>query len=144
MTTERIKKASVIMQDEILLNAVKKAAEKIGFVVAQDVSSTWQADFVIFDTYFFQLGLGNILKKESPQLPLILITREGELSAKGLSPHIDFYDTLTVKDHNSSEMSRQITEWFSKNAGRPLIHKKTTKINYFNQGTIQKGHKGAF
>lgn len=113
---KRGKKVSLIVKDSTVMNTIKKELERLGCEVRRDVEKMKDSDFVIFDPYFLELGLINVLKKENPLLILVMVGSEEEIKRLGHLPCLCFCDKIVIKDH-VNHVGKKIAEWFSENYG---------------------------
>jgi hypothetical protein len=119
------KTALILVNNEIILNAVKGVLEGMGYTVCRDVESSAQADFGFVAGFFLHLGILHQLHGVNPSLPLVLIV-DAEYRLNGNFKLIDeFYDTIEFNNHDEKEISQKITQWFSEGHGKLLVKRDT-------------------
>lgn len=117
MATKKKKKVNVVVKDPVVMNSIKRSLEKLGCEVRSDVKKTKESDFVIFDTYFLELGLINVLKKENPLSVLLLVGTEEEIRGLGHLPCLCYCDKIVIKKQGN-HVGKKIADWFLENDGR--------------------------
>ncbi len=115
--SKKKKKVNVIVKDAAVMISIKSELEKLGCEVLSDVKKTKDSDFIIFDTYFVELGLVNVLKKENPLLVLVMVGTEDEIRELGSRPYLGFCDKIVIKGPQN-HVGKKIAEWFLKNNGQ--------------------------
>ncbi len=111
------KKVNVVVKDPTVMNSIKRSLEKLGCEVRSDVNKTKVSDFVIFDPYFLELGLVNVLKKENPLSTLLLVGTEKEIRHLGHLPCLCYCDKVVIKKQGN-HVGEEIADWFLENDGR--------------------------
>ncbi len=112
----RKKRVNVVIKDLTVMNTIKKELEKLGCEVRSDVKQMKDSDFVVFDPYFLELGLVNVLKKENPLLVLVLVGKEDEIRSLGHLPCLCYCDKIVLKNHGT-DIAKEVAGWFSENYG---------------------------
>ena len=114
MAPKRKKKVNIVVKDSAVMNSIKRSLGKLGCEVLSDVKKMKDSDFVIFDPYFLELGLINVLKKENPLSVLLLVGTEEEIRSLGQLPCLCFCDKIVLKKP-SNHVGKEIAEWFLEN-----------------------------
>ena len=117
-TDRKEKKALVLVNNEIILNAVKKVLEGMGYTVCRDIESSVQADVGFVGGYFLLLGILHQLHGISPSLPLVLIVDADNRLDGNEKLFNDFYDVIRLTNHDEREIAQRITSWFSEGPGK--------------------------
>jgi len=113
MTTAK-KKVNVIVKDGSVMSSIKWELEKLGCEVLSDVKKTRESEIIIFDPYFLELGLVNVIKKENPLVTLVMIGSEEEIRTLGPAPCLCFCDKIVMKDR-TNQVGEKIKDWFLEN-----------------------------
>lgn len=100
------------------MNSIKRSLDKGGCEVLSDVQKMKDSDYVIFDPYFLELGLVNILKKENPLLVLVMVGSEEEIRGLGTAPCLCFCDKIVIKDRGGHDAGEEIADWFFESEGK--------------------------
>ena len=118
------KVAVMFVNNEIILESLKKAVEKLGYEVRQDMDSCLDARFAIIGAYFAYLGIIKQLRAINPLMPVVVIESSdyklnGFLGESGN----EVYDVIHIDNNDELEISRKIQDWFSKGQGKLLVGK---------------------
>ena len=123
-TDKKKKKAMVLVNNEIVINAVKEVLDAEGFETRQGIESCEEADIGFIGSYFMIPGILRHLRSVNCSLPLVLI----ENSKNGLSEDLDydkeFYDVVQIDKYDEKEVHRKLTQWFSEGQGKFLAKGK--------------------
>ena len=112
---------TALIGNEILLGAVKKVLQKMGYQVRTDMESCGKADFAIIGAYFLLLGVVNQVRAKNPSLPMVLIdTPHTALNGNGDF----FYDVIDLDGSSEMDSMETIEKWFTEGRGKFLIGKK--------------------
>ena len=120
--TEKNKKTAVVLvHNEIVVNAVKKVLETVGFEARQDVESCQRARMGFIGAYFVFLGLIRRLRAVNSSLPLVLI-ESGENGLDEKPEYVkEFYDVIKFDKYDEKEVSQKLAQWFSEGQGKFLV-----------------------
>ena len=120
-TDQNKKGVLILVNNEIVLKAVKKTLEGMGYEIHQDVESCKSVDFGFICSYFARLGTLNQLRTVNYLLPLILVV-SADHKLDGNSKSVEnFYDVIKLDSHNETDIKQKITRWFSEGQGKFLI-----------------------
>lgn len=112
----RKKRVNVIVRDSAMMNAIRTELKKLKCEVISDVKKMKDSDFIIFDPYFLELGLINVLKSENPLGLLALVGTEEEIKRLGPLPCLCFCDKI-IRDQKN-HIGKKIAKWFLENSGQ--------------------------
>ena len=115
------KTAVVLVNNEIVWNAVKKVLEVVGFETRQDVESCEGADVGFIGSYFMLLGILRRLRSINSSLPLVLIENSENKLSENLGYGEEFYDVIQFDKYDEREVSQKLTQWFSEGQGKFLV-----------------------
>lgn len=108
------RKVNVIVKDESVMKSIKEQLERHGCEVVSDVKKTRESEIIIFDPYFLELGLVNVIKKENPLVTLVMVGSDEEIRTLGPAPCLCFCDKIVMKDR-TNQVGKKVTEWFMEN-----------------------------
>lgn len=115
MATNAKKKVNVIVRDASVIASIQLQLKKHGCEVISDVKKTRESNIIIFDPYFLELGLVNVIKKENPLIVLVMVGSEEEIRGLGPAPCLCFCDRVVINDHKA-DIGAKISEWFLENS----------------------------
>ena len=118
----RKKLAVVFENNEIVLNAVRKVLEGLGYEVRRDVESARHADIGFVGAYFALLGVVHQLRQMNALLPLVLIVNSDQKLC--LQSAKDFYDIIHIQTRDQGRVRDRVARWFSEGQGRFLSNKR--------------------
>jgi hypothetical protein len=113
---KRKKRVNVVVKDSTVMNAIKRELEKLGCEVRSDVKKIKDSDFLILDSYFLELGLVNVFKKDNPLGVIALIGRDEEFNGISHLPCLCYCDKIQIKNHGTN-IGKEVAGWFSENYG---------------------------
>mgnify|MGYP001569740475 CR=1 FL=1 len=113
--------AVVLVNNEIVLNPVRRVLERRGFEVRRDIESCGMADVGFVGSYFALLGILNHIRMLNASLPLVLIiSREHELGGQ-LEAFRGIYDVIKLDEYSEAEIGQKVSRWFTKEPARRLV-----------------------
>ncbi len=125
-TKEGLKDRTVtlLIGNEILFDAAKKAVERLGYKVRTDIESCAHSDFAMIGSYFLWLGVVNQVRLINSSLPLVLmIVPPYELNGNGKN----FFGVIQLDGNSETEARTKIEKWFTQGEGQILIKKGDRK-----------------
>lgn len=114
---KRNKKVNIVVKDATVMKAVILELRILGCDIFSDIEKVKDSDIVIFDPYFLELGLINVISKENPLLVLVMVGSQEDFKRLGHLPCLCFCDKVVIEDHRNN-VGKKVAEWFLKNYGR--------------------------
>ncbi|GEM_PF-2204593 len=122
------KTAVLLINNEIVSNALKSVLSGLGYEVSHDTRSCAGADIGFVGSYFAILGILKQIKTINPLLPLVLIVDSDDGEMEAVESTKDLYDVIRLKNHSEVEIKNDILRWFSEGRGKLQVKfKKTMK-----------------
>ena len=113
------KTAVMLVNNEIISNAVKKILLSLGYKVSHDISLCVDANVAFIDSYFSVLGILKEVRVINPSLTQVLIVSGGH-KMENIEFAKDVYDVISLDSHNEAEIKQKILKWFSEGQGKLL------------------------
>ena len=121
-STDRKRTAALIVNNEIIQNAMKEILEEEGFGICQSIESCADTSVGFIGSYFALLGILRHVRSVNPALPLVLIQNDNFLLDRDFEPYNDFYDVILLKNNDEMAIKEKFLQWFSKGSGKFLLN----------------------
>ena len=116
------KVVTVLVGNEVLFGAAKKALEGMGCAIRTDVQSSAISGFAIIGSYFLWLGVVKQLQSLNSSLPIILLaTPPYELNGDG--GHL--FGVVELNGNSEMDAREKISKWFTEGQGKFLIKQRS-------------------
>ena len=120
------KKQTVLLMISLksIFNTTKEVLEERGWETREDIGDIHEFDFVMMDSFYFQAGAVHFIKRENPNMPIVLIVKEQEINKELLEASDDFAELdeiVVIPSWQGEKTHAVISRWLRESEMRYLL-----------------------